>query len=246
MAGAQPPRGIRPYDAGEGPAVLDAAQGSVRLVTLAPELPGAEALLGELSRRGIVAALGHSLAGPEAIERAIDAGLRHVTHLFNAMGPLHHRERGTAGLALADDRLSCDLICDGAHVHPDVVRVAARAKGDGLLLITDAVEPPSPGAASFGSGPLVSDGVALRLSDGRLAGSCLTLDLAIRNLRSFAGTSLRDAVAACTLRPARLLGIEAERGTLRRGARADLTLLDDATKVVECWIGGVPALARSS
>jgi N-acetylglucosamine-6-phosphate deacetylase len=246
MAGAQPRRGIRPYEAGEGRAVLDAAQGWVRLVTLAPELPGAGALLGELSRRGIVAALGHSLAGAEALEIAIGAGLRHVTHLFNAMGPLHHRDRGTAGLALADDRLSCDLICDGVHVHPDVVRLAARAKGDALLLITDAIELPSSGAASFGSGPLVSDGVALRLPDGRLAGSCLTLDLAVRNLRGFTGASLRDAVAACTLRPARLLGIESERGTLRRGARADLVLLDDAGEVVECWIGGVPGLARSS
>ena len=113
------------------------------MVTLAPELPGAEALLRELARRGILAALGHSLAGAEALERGIDWGLRHVTHLFNAMGPLHHRDPGTAGLALADDRLTCDLICDGAHVHPGMVRVAARAKGEALLLITDAVEPRS-------------------------------------------------------------------------------------------------------
>jgi N-acetylglucosamine-6-phosphate deacetylase len=243
-AGAQPLRGIRPYHAEEGRAVLDAAQGSVRLVTLAPELPGAEDLLAELSRRGIVAALGHSLAGAESIERAITAGLRHVTHLFNAMGPLHHRERGTAGLALADDRLSCDLICDGAHVHPDVVRVAARAKGDRLLLITDGIEPPGPGD-SFGSGSLSSDGVALRLADGRLAGSCLTLDRAVRNLCAFAGASLRDAVAACTLRPARLLGIESERGTLRRGARADLVAVAEGGAVGRTWIAGEPAISQS-
>jgi N-acetylglucosamine-6-phosphate deacetylase len=240
MAGAQPTRGIRPYDAEEGRAVLDAGRGLVRLVTLAPELPGAGDLLGELARRGIVAALGHSLAGAAAIEGGIARGLRHVTHLFNAMGALHHRERGTAGLALADDRLSCDLICDGVHVHPDVVRVAARAKGDRLLLVTDAIELPGSGTASFGSGPLTSDGQAIRLPDGRLAGSCLRLDRAVRNLRAFAGASLRDAVAACTLRPARLLGIESERGTLRGGARADLVWLDDAGEVTECWVGGEP------
>jgi N-acetylglucosamine-6-phosphate deacetylase len=245
MAGAQPRGGIRAYDTEEGRAVLDEGRGTIRMVTLAPELPGAEALLRELARRGILAALGHSLAGAEALERGIDAGLRHVTHLFNAMGPLHHRDPGTAGLALADDRLTCDLICDGAHVHPGMVRVAARAKGDALLLITDAVEPPVPSAASFGSGPLVSDGVALRLPDGRLAGSCLTLERAVRNLCRFAGVSLREAVAACTLRPARLLGIESERGTLRPGARADLVLLDDAGDVIGCWIAGVPVPARA-
>lgn len=244
MAGAQPRGGIRPFDAGEARALLDAARGAIRMLTLAPELPGAEALLGELARRGILAALGHSLAGAEALERAIAAGLRHVTHLFNAMAPLHHRERGTAGLALADDRLTCDLICDGVHVHPDVVRVASRAKGDGLLLITDAVEPPSAGSSSFGSGPLASDGVALRLPDGRLAGSCLTLDRAVRNLQRFAGVGLREAVAACTLRPARLLGIESERGTLRPGSRADLVLLDDGGQVAGCWLAGVPVAAR--
>jgi N-acetylglucosamine-6-phosphate deacetylase len=126
-----------------------------------------------------------------------------------------------------------------------MVRVAARAKGDALLLITDAVEPTVPSAASFGSGPLVSDGVALRLPDGRLAGSCLTLERAVRNLCRFAGVSLREAVAACTLRPARLLGIESERGTLRPGARADLVLLDDAGDVIGCWIAGVPVPARA-
>lgn len=245
MAGAQPPRGIRPYDAGEGRAVFDAALGLVRLVTLAPELPGAGELLGELARRRIVAALGHSLAGAEAIERGIGGGLCHVTHLFNAMGPVHHRERGTAGVALADDRLSCDLICDGVHVHADVVRIAARAKGDRLLLVTDAIELPRSGTASFGSGPITSDGQALRLPDGRLAGSCLSLDRAVRNFRAFAGASLRDAVAACTLRPARLLGIENERGTLRRGARADLVWLDDAGEVAECWVGGEPVWRRT-
>jgi N-acetylglucosamine-6-phosphate deacetylase len=163
-----------------------------------------------------------------------------VTHLFNAMGEFHHRSPGLAAAALSDDRLSCDVICDGAHVHPRVVAVAARAKGDGLMLITDRVDPPaaSAGAASFGSGEILGDGTAWRLEDGRLAGSGLSLDAALRNLVAFTGASSLEAVAACTLRPARVLGIEGERGSLRPGARADFAVLDDALRVRETWIAG--------
>jgi N-acetylglucosamine-6-phosphate deacetylase len=156
------------------------------------------------------------------------------------MGPLHHREPGLAGAALADARLTCDLICDGAHVHPTMVRAAARALGDRLVLITDRIEPTgrSGTALSFGSGPVSDDGVALRLPDGRLAGSCVTLEIALRNARRFAGLSLLEAVAACTLRPALRLGIECERGTLRPGARADFAVLDADGSLQSTWIGG--------
>jgi N-acetylglucosamine-6-phosphate deacetylase len=242
-AGAQPADGIRDYCEPEGTELFEAAQGVVKMVTLAPEIAGAADLLTELDRRGIVAALGHSLADAAAVQTAVDRGARHVTHLFNAMGPLHHREPGLAGAALADDHLTCDLICDGAHVHPRMVAVAARACGDRLTLISDRVVPPTaaePGEAlaDFGAGKLRDDGEAWRLPDGRLAGSCLTLDRALRNLIGFAGVPLLDAVAACTLRPARVLGIEAERGSLRMGARADLALFDEALALRETWIGG--------
>ena len=121
-----------------------------------------------------------------------------------------------------------------------MVRFAARALGERLLLITDRVTPPpAPGPnASFGSGALTDDGVALRTPDGRLAGSCLTLDRAIRNANSFAELTLLEAVRAATLGPARLLGVEAERGTLRPGARADLAVLDERGAVVETWLAG--------
>jgi N-acetylglucosamine-6-phosphate deacetylase len=239
-AGAQPSGGIRPYCVNDARDVLDRAGCWLRLVTLAPEVPGARALLAELARRGVVAALGHSLAEAEEVEAGIQEGLQHVTHLFNAMGPLHHRERSTAALALADDRLSCDLICDGIHVHPGMVRVAARAKGEGLMLISDRVELPesSEQAASWGSGRLRDDGETVRLGDGRLAASRLTLDRALQNLRAFAELGLSQAVAACTLRPARLLGMEAQRGTLRPGARADLVVMEDSGRVLQTWIGG--------
>ncbi len=239
-AGAQPRRGIRAYDAAEGRALLDAAHGAVRMVTFAPELEGAAALLAELGRRGVVAAIGHSLAHDADVTHSVERGARHVTHLFNAMGGLHHRTRGVTGVALTDDRLSCDLICDGVHVHPDVVRLAARAKGERLVLITDRIEPGA-GGEGFGSGPVRDAGDALRLADGTLAGSNLTLERALRNAITFAGLSRLEAVAACTVRPARVLGIESQRGTLRAGARADLAVLDAEGRVRETWLAGRPA-----
>jgi len=241
-AGAQPEPGIRAVSPPEVDAVLAAAGGTTRLVTFAPEVEGAPQLLETLARRGVVAAIGHSLAEAPTLERAVAGGARHVTHLFNAMGGLHHRERGVAGFALADDRLSCDLICDGAHVHPDVVRVAARAKGERLVLITDRVElarEGATGAGGYGAGGLHDDGVAVRFVDGRLAGSSLTLDRAARNFRAWTGASLCEAVAACSLRPARVLGCEGERGTLRRGARADFAVLEADGVLRETWIGGI-------
>jgi len=239
-AGAQPRDGIRPYREQEGAELLAACAGRLRMVTLAPELPGSPALLRELGRRGIVASLGHSLAEAEQAESAVEQGARHVTHLFNAMGAFHHRDRGLAGVALTDDRLSCDLICDGVHVHPRVVAMAARVKRSQLLLISDHVELPEgpPGRVAFGAGPVHDDGRALRLEDGTLAGSSLLLDRALHNAQAFGAMSRLEAVAACSLRPARLLGIEAERGTLRPGARADLVVLDDSGAVREVWKAG--------
>jgi N-acetylglucosamine-6-phosphate deacetylase len=243
-AGAQPTAPIRSFDARHDTSLLDCAEGLIKLVTLAPEIPGAAELQLELARRGIVAALGHSLADAQTVDDAVDRGARHVTHLFNAMGPLHQRAPGLAGAALGDDRLTCDLICDGAHVHPRMVAAAARAKGDRLLLITDRIAPPAPSDAGFGSGPVGSDGIAWRLPNGQLAGSRVTLDTALRNLRAFAGARLRDAVAACSLRPAQLLGEEGRRGCLRAGARADFAVLDADLEIRETWIGGARVYTR--
>jgi N-acetylglucosamine-6-phosphate deacetylase len=237
-AGAQPPGAIRPADPREVERVIAQGAGTIRMVTLAPEVPGAGALLAALSRARIVAALGHSLASAGEIADAIDAGLCHVTHLFNAMGPVHHRDLGVAGVALTEDRLSCDLICDGVHVHPAMVRLAVRAKGERLLLITDQIDPPQGASLSFGSGEIRDDAGALRLPSGRLAGSRLFLDQALENAQAFGALSLHDAIAATTLRPARLLGIESERGTLRVGARADFFVFGPDVKVRETWVAG--------
>ena len=242
-AGAQPREGIRPFRPGDE-VLLERAEGLVRLVTLAPEAEGAGALLSTLGRRGIVASLGHSLADAAACERAIGEGARHVTHLFNAMGPFHQRAPGLIGTALADDRVSCDLICDGVHVHPAAVRVAARAKRDALVLITDNVAVPTAfenanALPSFGAGALRDDGVALRLADGTLAGSRLTLDRALANSQAFGALTTLEAIRALTLAPARVLGIERERGTLRPGARADFAMIGPNGRApVETWLAG--------
>jgi N-acetylglucosamine-6-phosphate deacetylase len=233
--GAQPRDAIRPYDAAEGREVLDAGEGLVRMVTLAAETPGAGELIAELGRRGVVASLGHTKASAEVASEGFDRGIRHVTHLFNAMGVFHHREPGAIGAALADDRATCDLICDGVHVHPAAVRAAARAKGEGLLLITDAIDPAEGG--ELGGGLLEADGPVWRLPGGTLAGSRLALCEAIENARAFGAMTRLAAVAAATLGPARLLGVEAERGTLRPGARADLVVLGDDGSVRETWLG---------
>ena len=240
--GAMAPEAIRPFAAREGGEVLARAGKHLRMVTLAPEVEGAEALLAELARRGAIAALGHTHASPACIREAIARGLRHVTHLWNAMGPIHQRAPGVAGTALAEDRLTCDLICDGYHVDPAIVRVAARALGERLVLITDRIDVPERAHSSaLGEISAGSDGEPWRRADGTIAGSQLALDAALRNARRFAGIGLCDAVAACTLRPARLLGVERERGTLRAGARADLALLDADGRAVETWLAGSPA-----
>jgi N-acetylglucosamine-6-phosphate deacetylase len=164
------------------------------------------------------------------------------------MGSLHHREPASAAgagafaaLVLETEQLGCDVIADGAHVHPDWLRLAARVKQSRLILISDRIDVPEAASAIpawLAADRLTNDGVAWRLSDGRLAGSLLTLDAAIRNVASWNVMSSHDAVAACTLRPARLLGVERQHGTLRAGARADLVALSDAGEVVATWVGG--------
>jgi N-acetylglucosamine-6-phosphate deacetylase len=238
LAGAQPAAPIRAFESTEDIQLLDSFSEIIRMVTLAPELPGAPELIDALARRRVISALGHSAASPEEIDAAARRGMTHVTHLFNAMGPIHHREPGVAICAMTDERLTCDLICDGVHVNPRAVDLAARVLADRLILITDRIDVPPGDDASFGSGRVIDDGSALRLPDGRLAGSTLTLDRAIRNARSFGAMSDLEAIAAATLRPAKVLGLESERGSLRIGARADFAILDPDGSVAQTWIQG--------
>jgi N-acetylglucosamine-6-phosphate deacetylase len=201
----------------------------VAVVTLAPELPGADAVVAALVERGVVVSLGHTPATAAEATAAVDAGARWVTHLFNAMAPLHHREPGLAGVALSDQRLRVGLIPDGIHVHPAAVAVAQRALGPRLTLVTDAV-------SALGLTATSSEG-GVRLADGTLAGSDLAMDQGVRNLVDFSGCTPAEAVHAASTAPAAVLG-DATRGTLAPGARADLLVLTPDLRLLSTYVGG--------
>jgi N-acetylglucosamine-6-phosphate deacetylase len=203
------------------------ARGTVRLVTLAPERPGALDLIRRLRARGITVSLGHTNATAAELRAGIDAGATMVTHLFNAMSPFTHRAPGAAGAALTDERVVGGLIADGVHVDPLAIKLAFAAKGcGGIALVTDATAAAGlgPGRHQLGAVAIVSDGKVARLAanPNTLAGSTLTLDQALRNFVAFAGAAIEDAFATVTSVPARLLG-PGDRGRLAPDARADLT-----------------------
>lgn len=232
--GAHPRRWLRDPDR----AWLAALPPFVRIVTLAPERPGGLEAIAELAARGVLVSLGHSTATYAQASQAADAGARMVTHLFNGMGPLHHREPGLAGAALSDPRLAAGLIADLVHVHPAVVGAACRALGARAVLVTDAV---AWRAARVGRIEVSRDASgAARLPDGTLAGSTLTMDQAVRNVVTHCGLSLDAAVQAASTTPARLLGLS-DRGAIAPGQRADLVALGPDLAVEAVWIAGAPA-----
>ena len=238
--GAHDIRQVRPP--AEGDIDLLSSLGAGRtLVTLAPECV-APADIASLVARGVIVAAGHSEADAETLDRAAEHGLTGVTHLFNAMGPLGHRELGAAGRALTHDRLACGIIADGAHVHWDVLRLAWRAKPLGtLFLVTDAMAPvgaPSLDEFRLGGETVRIEGGCLRTPEGRLAGSLLDTGQAVRNCVARAGIPLEDALAMAAAYPADFLGIAETRGRLAPGLRADLVWLDDELRVRATWIGG--------
>lgn len=214
--------------------------GGVAAVTLAPELPGALPVIEALAERGVLVSIGHTDATAEEARVAVDAGARWVTHLWNAMAPLHHREPGVVGVALTDERLYAGLIADGVHVHPTVVELAHRLLDERLVLVTDAV---SALGLPAGTHRLGSQAVAVgaapgvRLADGTLAGSDLSMEQAVRNLVEMTGCPLADAVAAASAAPARLLGDD-ERGLLAPGRRADLVVLRPDGQLVATYVAG--------
>jgi N-acetylglucosamine-6-phosphate deacetylase len=217
-----------------------AARGHVRMMTIAPELEGAPEVIAEATRRGVCISLGHSDADFAASMRGLDAGARHATHTFNAMRPLDHRGPGILGAVLTDGRLSADLIADGVHLDPAIVTLIAHAKGpDQTVLITDATAATGMPDGRYHLGLLeveVKDGRCM--ADGKLAGSVLTMDKAVRNLARFADWSLPQAVAAASRNPARVARI-ANKGVLAVGADADFVVLNPAGEVLRTFVGGV-------
>lgn len=209
-----------------------AARGHVKVLTIAPELEGAAELIAEATRRGVCVSIGHSDADLSAARTGIAAGARHATHTFNAMRPLDHRAPGILGEVLSDQNLTADIIADGIHVHPLVVRIFLATKGhDKSVLITDGIAATGMPDGTYMLGPIevqVKDGKCTR--DGSLAGSVLTLDRAVRNVMSFAQWTLPQAVRAASLNPAKAVGAM-NKGIIRPGADADLIALSATGEV---------------
>jgi N-acetylglucosamine-6-phosphate deacetylase len=213
----------------------------VRLVTLAPELPGALELIQELTRRDIVVSAGHSMATVDEAHAGWDHGIRYATHLFNAMPPLDHRAPGLGGAVLANPEWVAGLIPDGIHVHPTLIQATWLAKGrHHLSLVSDAMGAlgMTPGRYHLNDFDVVVTDRDARLQDGTLAGSILPLDQAVRNLITFTGCTLQDALATVTTTPARLLGLAHARGRIAPGYVADLVLLDEQRNVTATIAAG--------
>ena len=232
--GAIPPECVERPSRRAAERILEASRGILSMITIAPEQPGAMDLI-PLFRRTpgpagpVVCALGHSSATYDDAVAGFDAGITHSTHLFNAMTGLHHREPGAVGALLARPNVSVEIVCDGVHLHPAAVRVAVACKGtEKTCLITDCVS---------GRDRRVVDG-APRLADGTIAGSVLSMDRAVAGVQRFAGASLREAVEMASLSPARVIGLDASKGTLEPGKDADLVVFDGQVNVRLTMIGG--------
>ena len=239
-------RGVHPPEdlLAPSPQALDrfwqASAGTIRMMTIAPELPGAAETIRYARALGVHSSLGHSNATYQEAQAGISAGADHATHTFNAMRALDHRDPGILGAVLENDELTADIIADGIHVHPSVLKLFLRAKGaERAILITDAIS-----ATDMPDGIYSLGGLEVQVSNGRceyqgkLAGSVLTLDRAIRNVMSFAGWQLQQAIKLATLNPAQRLGISDQRGLLATGRRADLVVLTPEGQVAHTIIGG--------
>ncbi len=219
----------------------------VRLVTLAPELPGSAEAIAALAARGVVVSAGHSMATYDEARAGFDAGTRYATHLFNAMSPLHHRDPGLAAAVLADSRVTAGLIPDGLHIHPALVALVWRLLGpDRLNLVTDAMAAMGmpPGEYVLGDFRVHVDDLSARLDDGTLAGCILSLDAILRAFMSFTGATLPEAVATVTTTPARLLRLD-ETGQIAPGMKADLVLMTPDVQIEETYVGGQSVYRRS-
>lgn len=240
-AGAHDAAHIRPPSVDDLDALWEASGGGIKLLTLAPEMPGALDLLHAAKRYGIAVAVGHTRADYPQMMEAIDAGAGLATHLFNAMGGLTARDPGATGAVLASAKFKASLIADGYHVHPAMMDLAVRTKGvEGLVLVTDAMPPMGTDITEFtlyGQPITVRDGACF-MADGTLAGSVLTMDRAVRNMRDLVDVSVQDALVMASANPAEVIGESEHRGTLEVGKAADIVVMDSDLNVTAAIIDG--------
>ena len=237
--GAQPPQHLRAADPAEYHMWLESSQ--VRLITVAPEVEGVPELISAGRKTGIEFALGHTSASYEQVLAAVDRGLRQATHTFNGMAGLNHRAPGALGAVLSDDRIWAQIIVDGVHVHPAVVKLLIKAKGiDHTIIVTDAIRASGMADGDYALGDQmvhVKGGIA-RTDAGGLAGSTLTMDQALRNVMEYANLSLLEALPMLTRVPAAAIGVEDRKGFLRPGFDADIVVLDQSYGVRLTIVGG--------
>ena len=243
-------RGVHPPGAIAKPSIalldryLEAANGTARILTLAPEIPGALELVERAYARGIVVALGHTDATYEQAHTAIFRGARHAVHVFNAMRPFSHRETGVLGAVLTDDSVTAEIIADGVHVDDPAIRLLLAAKGpDLVILVSDgtAATGMRDGSYRLGTFDVTVSGGVCRNREGKLAGSTLTLDRALQHMVRL-GVPLIEAVRMATLNPARRVGLAEKKGVLAPGADADLVFLTPELKVANVYTRGVALL----
>lgn len=246
-AGAQPEEFIRNSSIEQFKKWNNLANKTVKIVTLAPEQPGGMEMVKYLDENGIIASIGHSDATYEEVSQAIEAGAKHVTHLFNQMRGLHHREPGVVGAALLREELTAELIADGVHVRPEMMKLAFQQKGEKeLILITDAMRAKCLKNGIYdlgGQAVTVEDGKAV-LQDGTLAGSILKLGNAMKNMMAFTGCSLEDAIQMASVNPAKQLNVIDRKGTLSIGKDADIVILDEQLEVAMTFCRGEIAYHR--
>ncbi len=234
-------------EAGAVQALQEAAGGRIRLMTIAPEIEGAMTAIGEALDAGILPVLGHSEASFEEAQAAFDAGVRHVTHLFNAMGGFHHRSPGCAVAALVDPRITVEVIIDGHHLHDGTVRMIYQLKGaEGMAPVSDAIPLSGKADGDFSMGGeriTVRQGRAVN-ETGKLSGSLTTLADTLCHLVEKVEVPLREAISMMTLTPARILGLSEKKGQLIPGGDADLLVLSETLQVDKVFIGGVEVAQR--
>ncbi|TKD67701.1 N-acetylglucosamine-6-phosphate deacetylase [Pseudalkalibacillus hwajinpoensis] len=246
-AGAQPPHAILEPNIKLFKEWNELAQGTIKLVTLAPEKDGGVELVRYLSEQDIVASIGHSDATYAEVVEAVEYGATHVTHLFNGMRGLHHREPGVAGAALLSKDLKAEIIADGHHVRPEMIHLAYKQKsGEGIILITDAMRAKCLKNGRYelgGQDVWVQDGKAL-LKNGTLAGSVLSMNDALRNIQDFTGCTLESAIKMAAENPAKQLGVYDRKGSIAAGKDADFILLNDDGDVVMTFCKGQLAYTK--
>lgn len=221
---------------------LQAAAGNARILTIAPELLGAAPCIEAAKKSGLVVAMGHTDATYEQARAAIARGTGHAVHVYNAMRPFSHRDPGVIGAVLTSPEVNAELIADGVHVDEGAMKLLLQAKGlDRVILVSDGISATGmpDGKYMLGGFEVTVSGGVCRNAEGKLAGSTLTLDRALRNIVAL-GIPLAGAIKMVTANPAALLGIEFKKGALRPGADADIVLLDDSLHVTDAWARGIP------